>query len=105
MRTILPPLYPFGASPDTDMRERARLPRVRQLSSGAYFAKTRSWASLTSPSRIRLSPLTSRKPRAVSENAATSVNSVLTFASRSSSVPVVLIVLSRIWAISGITAA
>ena len=77
------------------------MPLSRQGYSGAYLARTASCWADTSPSRIRLSPLVSRKSREVSENAATSVNSARTLASRSSRVPVVVIVLRRISAICG----
>ena len=60
---------------------------------------------LTCPSRMMLSPLARRKSWAVSENDVTSAKRVCSCWCRSWSVPVVLIVLRRIWASDGATSA
>ena len=74
------------------------MPLRRQGNSGEYARSTRSWAALTSPSRIRLSPFWSRKPRAVSANAGMSAKQRRAASPPSSSrVPVVVTVSSRIW--------
>ena len=81
------------------------MPAVRQGYSGAYFASTRSCAAPSWPSRMMLSPFWSRKSRASSENVDRSRKNAWSCCSRSSRVPVVLIVLRRISAICGITSA
>ena len=81
------------------------MPLAKQENSGAYLASIVTWGSLTSPRRIRLSPLVRRKSSALPENADTSLNSALRVSSRSSSVPSVVIWSRRICPTSGSTSA